>query len=406
MLHDRREDCVVMNRPIDRYRTVAVAASVLLTVLALYHLGRGFHALVVEPDRALDMHMRFFEMHGFWRVPLDHAATFDPGLEWDRENYLPSSHVLGLVMIPPIGWPECRIYFAVVNGAALAAAVLSWVRLSRPSGPPPWLLIPAVLACSNFQNALAFGQYSIVVVALLSCAVLFLQSGRTAAAVSALVFAAVKPVLCVPLFFSLFAYRKWKVFLGSSAIVGIILVLGFVLSDGSVTTHLRHYCSVSLDSMNRGFGLNTLLLGSGVPKSWVTGIGLATVTVLIFALSRAKPALVDQDPLQFLALTAFAGRAWFPAFSHDNLMCVPMLVALLVRLYCRPSQLTVSLACLTGLSLWIPGKWMSEPAVELTQWLVWLGAAAALCMEPYEPSAGEAKEIRDGGVGSATGSGF
>lgn len=374
----------LVNSVIDRYRTLAVAAAALLAVLSLYHLGKGFHALIVEPGRAVDLQLRFFEIHAFWRVPVDNARAprNEMGLEWDRGNYLPSSLVLGSVMIPPIGWPECRTYFGFVNVAALAAAVLAWVRLSRPAGPPPWLLVPAVLACSNFQHALAFGQYSIVVVALLSCAVLFLHSGRTGATISALVFATVKPVLCVPLFLSLFAYRKWKVAFGSCTIVGIILVLGFALSDGTVAAHLRNYNSVGLESMARGFGLNTLLLGLGAPRSWVTGIGLATVATLVFALSWSRPALVDQDPLRFLALTAFAGRAWFPAFGHDNLLCIPMLVALQVRLYRRQNRLTASLAFLMGLSLWIPGRWMGVPAVELSQWLVWLGAAAALCVEP------------------------
>ena len=77
-----------------------------------------------------------------------------------------------------------------------------------------------------------------------------------------------------------------------------------------------------------------------------------------------------------------AGRAWFPSFAHDNVMFIPMLVAVVARVYEDPRFEGVTLAALLGSSLWIPGRWMnSSSGIELFQWAVWLYAVSFLCRE-------------------------
>jgi len=194
--------------------------------------------------------------------------------------------------------------------------------------------------------------------------------------------AAVKPVLCLPLFIGLLVYRRWGPFLAASLVVVLLNAVGFWSSDEPLGVHLRNYIGTGSYSMHRGYGPNSLLAVVGLPSSVFLFAGLVAVVAFFWGLSRFRGSLWKENPLTFLALSCFAGRAWFPSFAHDNVMFIPMLVAVVARVYQDPRFEGVTLAALLGSSLWIPGRWMnSSSGIELFQWAVWLYAISFLCRE-------------------------
>lgn len=292
-------------------------AALALAILACFHLAKGFHSLVYDVTAAGDMNWRYQEIHLFWNSPMDAGQKMPlPAVErWDKGNYLPSSQIIGTLFIPPLrSWTAVRYYYAAVNALALAAVVMAAVAFSRNSGLPSWLLTPAILACSNLQSTLARGQYGIIVLALLSWAVLAAIRGKKGLGILLLSLATVKPVLCLPFFVGLAMYRQWKMLLGPSLIAGGILLAGLCLGDEPASVHLWNYSHVSLASMSRGYGLNSVLIGLGIPLYAINYLSLAAVVLLFWVLALTRPALFTGNPLVFLGLACFTGQGMVPVF--------------------------------------------------------------------------------------------
>jgi len=363
----------------------------LLLGLAVFHLFKGFSFLLFNPAGGADLNWRFQEIHLFWRIPLETGtAMIHQGvLRWDKANYLPSSHILGALFVPPLSWNFAKYYYAIMNILAIASVIYASLLLSKPFDVPVWLIASVVLACSNLQTTLAFGQYSILTLALLSWSMVSFSRGCNYWGIVFLVFATVKPVLCLPLFVALLTFRQWGPFLFSSLIVALLNIAGFWFSDDSLRVHLRNYFSIGSTSMFRGYGLNSLLEVLGFPPNMFLCVGIVAVVALFCFLFKYRKSLWTASPLTFLALSCFAGRAWFPSYSHDNVMFIPMLAAVVAKTYQDPRFEAVLVAALLGASLWIPGRWMNgSVGIEVFQWSTWLYAVVFLLRGCFSTSQG------------------
>jgi len=353
---------------------------VVLAAVACVQIGKGVQSLVWREDRALDLNMRFQEVHLFWGITLETEKTMPAGVftRWDWENYLPHSHIIGLLLAPPFDWQVTRFYFAAISLAALCALLYTCHRLLPKPAPPVWISAPCVFACSNIQTSLAFGQYSILVALCLTASVARIKAGDAIGSAALLVVAAVKPVLALPLFVLLFTFRAWKIVLPAAGAIAALNAIGFLLSDKAFGEHLQTYSFRSALYMGRGFGLNTAFALIGLPVTWSKYLGLAITLAGALWLSGRYPDYYKRDALRLAAIACFAGRTWFPAYTHDNLLLIPLFYWWIGRALGRPSRLASLTAAAVGLSLWIPGRWMMMPEIAALQWGTWLFAVFML----------------------------
>lgn len=355
-----------------------------LLLLACMYLGKGLRSLVLDPRGAIDLNQRFQEMHLFWKMPIteaDRSARLDASFtltRWDSLNYLPSTNVLGFAFTPPLSWTALRWYYAALNLCLIAALTLILFKLAQPASVPVWLFFPWLVASSTFCSALGNGQYGIVVATMLAGAVLAAGRGRWVMAVILLTLAAVKPVLCVPFFLALLFYRQWRLLLWPTVLAGGALAYGFWTSADPLSVHIANYRSSSVLTMTRGYGINNILLGLGLPVASFSLAGLLIAAASLWYLSHLRPQLWQERPLIFLGLACFMCRAWFPLTEYDNVMLLPLFAALLAEAGRKGPSAATGLACLFGVSLWLPARWIANPWLAAFQWGVWLAAVLYL----------------------------
>jgi hypothetical protein len=346
----------------------------------------GFYTLVVDTSISypVDLRLRWIEQ-GMIRQGLNPQEHTYPehllpeliiGQRNVRGNYPPWSYATGLVLAPPISWQAVRITFACVNLLAIAG-VAYWAFCQGENLEKGWGLVTAVsvLAAFPFCVCLSYGQYSIVVLAMLVACLELLRRDHMAAAGVALGIAAVKPQLAglfilVPLIYPFAFHKKLRFLLGaamylavaSCAIAWYVNSTPWEMLAGPANESVKFFRLSNNPLIIWSSELFGFSLGSKLLAVFVAGI-----CALLLLVVRQQ-----EDLMKGFAISAILALYWSYSRHYDVLLLtIPLLV--LLRLWKTRNAGPAVVAFLAlGLLLWCPirinvSRW---PVVELSYAIV------------------------------------
>jgi Glycosyltransferase family 87 len=340
-----------------------------LLLLTLVYQAKGNLDLVsgTDPGSAVDLYNRDREQALFaeGRNPFDHNTGSQP----------PWGYPTGVLFTwPP--WPAVRVYFAVVNLAALMVVMWWAYRQGRGlTSEARWLLAGAAAAFGGSCTATEVGQVGIVVTALLALSLWCDERGRPVATGVLVALALIKPTISAPFAVALLMTGRWR----ASAVAAAYGALGSAVTwaiTGAAPWHMLGQLAQAAGGYadDGTIGLVEVLGPLGVPAGLRNPLAALAVTVPGLALMWH---LRGSLPLAF-AVAAVWGRLWTYHKSYDDVMLVFLLVPLGVHALRRPSSaLALGAFAIVGLLAWLPGRWLALDGVQLAQLLVW---PVALCV--------------------------
>ena len=368
------------------------AATAILSLAALLILGNGFYNLVFVPDWKGDLHKRWLEQRcvsqGKNPYTVYEASTqsLKPAIEPGSANlatrdadleqihpggYPPWSFLTGFLFAPPISFSLVRIWFALLNLAAIA--FISWwaFQMGRTIGPEQgFFLVAATLAVFAHAVSLRLGQYGILINALLIG--MLIREHKSQGVLEGLMLgvAAIKPNIAALFFLVLLVRRRFAIFGVASGYVFLAaLIVAAAVRTGPFHM-LRQMFQQTAEWDLGDAGLVRLALQIGMPRSWVTfgglALGLGVCAVLLYKYrSRSLTVL--------FAIPAVVGRLWMYHRRYDDVMLVFLLVPLGVLALRRPTQISLGIFLLVGISLWMPLRDSDQTAVViLVKVFIWI----------------------------------
>jgi hypothetical protein len=371
-------------------------ACIILLLAGLAGVGSGFHRMVFAQGFGSDLHKRWREQScirmginpfALYKTPGEaiipspevttESAPVVPPRAMHPGGYPPWSYLTGFLLVPPIAFQSVRIYFALLNLAALAVTLCwVWRTSAHLAQTERCLLTAATLAVFAHASTLRGGQYGILVNGLLL--MLLIRRGRPPELAEglALGLAAVKPQTAVLFFLIPLVRRRWVAFATASGfILGATTIICVWVRTGPIT-FVRQMFQQSAQWDDGDRGLIGLLLHFGVPRTAVTlgglGLGLVAAAVLLWRFRH-------HSVLTLAAIAAVVGRLWMYHRPYDNVMLIFLLVPLGLLAFARASRLAQLAFTLVGLSLWAPLRAAEQiPVVVFCNVAVWLFGLAVL----------------------------
>jgi hypothetical protein len=353
-----------------RYAVLAAA----LGLLSLAYLALGVYTLVfdVSFSTPVDLRLRWIEegMVDQGENPQEHAYPEDLfpelliGGRNVKGNYPPWAYATGMALAPPLGWSAARIYFAGVCLVAFAGlgywAFSAGRRAGRQWG---WFTAAAALSAFAICVAISYGQYSLIVTALIVASLACLEHGRMAPAGLALALAAVKPQLAalfflVPAIFEFRGHERIRFFLSAAtylaaASIGIAIAVHstpWEMLKGPASESIKFYHlsnnPLIIWAVNWfGFSMGSNLLA----------LGMAAACILLLVTVRSSGSL-----LAGFSVCAITSLFWSYSRHYDVLLLTIPLVELFLLWQTRQSRLACAAFFALGLLLWSPitmGLW-------------------------------------------------
>lgn len=379
-----------------------VALLVVLSILGVAYTARGYNALLRGTERsdAIDLRQKWIEhryflsgvnpydawlQYGPLRSTPAAAATVTargtaPNLGVIDPASPPWAYVQGLLWFwPP--WPWARMYLAALD---LLASILIglWAAGELRTLGERWAQIGLSLpfAMGAAVTAVAVGQYTLIVLALLTGSLWAAERGRHALAGFCLVAALAKPTIAAPFVLVFLAQRYWRT---------LLWALPFGLLSSSITylvvrtSPLEMLSQLSLvGNYLAGAGsvsLTRVLIAAGVPAAKSTPLVAGTMVVLLIA---GLWHLRGQPVLTLAGLAAIAGRLWAYHRPYDDPMLVFPLIALII-LTVRLQRRDVGIVTVSfGATLLAPGRFLQAELMELVLVGIWI--AGAVCLVAFK----------------------
>lgn len=352
------------------------ALAVVLAVVGAVYTGAGLHRLVADVPGSfpVDLRLRWTEsrllVEGRNAQRVGHP---DPLLPRTHEvmrrfggTYPPWSYAFGLVFAPPIAWPLARWWFAALNVLAMAGiAAYAW-RRARPLGRTQ-ALVAALLVFTSFPAAicLSYGQYGVLVSALVVAAVALLDRGGQWRAGLLLGLALVKPQLSATYCVAMAATRRWRTVLAIAAVIGA----GTALMAWAVGETPASVSSVAAFEMgHRRGGTNPVINALSLAvhhRTAVLLLGLSGAALMAWlALKRGM------DAFRLACLSVVVAMFWAQRKHFDVAMMTLPLIWLWIEAARTRRTLPLAAFLAVGATLWAP--------VRDAQWDLWWVQAAQL----------------------------
>jgi hypothetical protein len=369
------------------------AFAVALAALGGVYSGEGLRRLVwdVPGSFPVDLRLRWVESRllaeGQNNQDVGHP---DPLLSPVHEvmvrssgGYPPWSYAFGLLFAPPLEWTLARWWFAAISLVSLATiGLIAWAR-ARPLGPLP-AAVAATLPFTNFSSAicLSYGQYGVLVSALVMCAAYLLEHNRRVLPGLMLGLSLVKPQLSATYCVAMLATRQWGVVAttGAAIAAGTLLMAALVgESPSSVGTKALNDMGGTHISTNPAMAI---ALAVSSRSTAVVLLGLAGAAV-VFVLA---PRLAG-DPVRLASLAIIVAMFWTHRKHFDVAMMSLPLIWLWVNAVRSGRALHYGAFLATGLTLWLP---LRDAQWELwwvgaAQLVVWPAAAVLIATAPGQP---------------------
>lgn len=350
-------------------RLVPAWAVVLLLLGGAYQVkGNADLLFGTAPSSAIDLRGRDIE-HTFFtqgQNPFDHFMASQP----------PWGYPLGwLLTWPP--WPEVRVYFAAINGAALL--FLMWWAYRAPrdlSRDGRLLLAAAVAAFGGSCTATEVGQVSILVTALLAGALMCDRAGRHAASGLLVALSLIKPTISAPFAVALIVTGRYRAAAAAAAYGAAATAATWLVTGASPLGMLQQMATASAAYIGDGtLGLPDVMAALGATSPAAVSLMpllVAVPGVALMTLTR------HSLPLAF-AIAAVWGRLWTYHKSYDDVMLAFLLVPLGVLALREPrSRSALAAFAVMGVLAWLPGRALALPVVQLAQLAVWPAALFVL----------------------------
>jgi glycosyl transferase family 87 len=329
--------------------------------------GKNPYDILFTRDQAIG---RPFPAVEFQRVPIDPAVGI-----LDYVGYPPWTYFTGVALhSAPLPWG--RYQYAAINLIALVALVL-WAVGEAPRScdlEARWFLPISFLATMPFFVTLTYGQYGVIVLAMLACSARL--SGGRCWWLSGLLLgvAMLKPTMAAAFFLLPLARRRWGELIVAAAYTAVGCV---VICAMTRTSPILFLAQMESDSTRSVVETGSLLKGV-----WEAGVPLKiALPTLIIALGAAgylwiralgsRATILDR-----LAIAGFIARLYTYHRPYDDLLLTFLLVALAVRLIRKPAPILLAAMLLVGLSLWLPlGFHWRWPALAFQHFCWFVGVA-------------------------------
>jgi glycosyl transferase family 87 len=366
-----------------RLALVGVSTIILLR-LASEFTGRG------APFWHWDLETLFHEQHAFYAHVYPHAGV-NPGHAADRlqSDYPPYSFLLMLPWLPPgFSLLATRVWFTLCQLAAAAVIVTFAWRRGRDLGVSvAGLLAASVLAMTGLRADLLFGNYALLMIALLVAFGGALEGDRRPAAGAFWALGMLKPQMGW-LFGLLLARRGWwRTAIGAVAALAVLAVLGCGWTGVTPFDILHsHYGSrVGAMSLQSERHNAVSLLGQwGVPSTVALVLGALSGLTVTFAALAGR--LRDADVLTRLAFVGLVNRVCTYHNTCDDLLLVFALVQFGRAAGQRSAPADWFFFLLLGASVWAPTAALDWPAANALLVTAWLVCAAWIWRSPVAPA--------------------
>ena len=355
-----------------------------LIALGAVYLSLAWPRLVTDIPGSypIDLRLRWIEhrqlaegqnpqTQGHPDLPDSHATMRTQG-----GGYPPWAYAIGSLLVPPISFTGARWYYAIVCAAAVALLAAWAIRMAG------WIGLGGVLASFPAAICISYGQYGVVIAALLAGALWLLERGRSVAAGIMMGLAMVKPNLAVLFLLTAFLYRDYRAVACAASVVAIATLSASWMAHTSPVVMLSSFGNETSQyywlSHNPLLPWLTNAIGFG-PAVALLGLGGLAVVVAIFAVTHRRLPLADA-----FAIAAFVTMFWSYRKHYDTVLLVLLLVPMLREAQARGWGVK-GLTLVLGLTLWLPirGTQWDLLLVKVVDLVVWTVAIATLVVLRY-----------------------
>jgi len=270
----------------------------------------------------------------------------------DTEGYPPWSFFSGAVLVG-LPWEAERVYFAALN--LVAIGFIGWWGFSvgRKFGLEAGVLFAAATAAmGSVRVTLSFGQYGILVDALLVGALVLEERRWSMLGGLLLGIAMLKPNIAAPFMLCFLVQRRFRALAGA---MGYLTVASLVIWGVTHTNPLEmigQMLTAIRDYITNAAGVLKAAIRIGVPAReaipLVAAGGLIVGTILM-ALLRDGPLLAQ------FAVASVIAKFWAYHHPYDDLMLIFLLIQLGQSMFVKPTSLNKFAFVAVGLSLvWQP----------------------------------------------------
>lgn len=340
-----------------------------------------------------DLGLLYREQASFYRGDYP-AGEVGPGRaqtgDGYQSDYPPYSFPLAMPWLPPgLGWTAARVWFVCCQLAAIVVVVAFVTSLAgRAEARLRWMLAGGVLAMTGLRADLLFGNYGVLMAALLVGVAWALERGRWGLAGTAWVGSLLKPQMGW-LFAVLFLPRRgWRVLVAAAlALVALAFVacwwtdvtlLDVVRSKYSsrVSVMMLYPERISLVSVLTTAGLDA---GLALPVCSLSGLALAAWVL--------RAGLREAGTLAQMAFIGVVNRLCTYHNACDDLLLVFALALLGRRAWRGDGRMDWMLFLLLGATLWVPTLALQSTPARVLVVGVWIAVAINLARRSVEERA-------------------
>jgi Glycosyltransferase family 87 len=295
----------------------------------------------------------------------------------DTIGYPPWTYMTGILLHSmPLPW--ARLQYAFANLLALAS-IGWWAVKQTPQGLPgsaKWFLPLSMLGTMPFWSTLAYGQYGVLLVAMVAWSVSLSEAGWCVAAGVLMGMAMLKPSFTLPFGLLLLCRRHWR---------AVAVAATYVLSGGLLVCWMTRTAPETFMGQMQADAPRYVLDLPGLLKALVVAkvpLKLAFPgLILIFLIATGWWMIYMGDRasmLDCLAIGGLTARLFTYHRPYDDLLLVFLLVALTVRSMKKPTPSLAMATLAVGLSLWLPLGFGWKWPFAAMQHLCWVLGAAVL----------------------------
>ena len=350
-------------------RQLLLAGAIALFTLGAAYQIKGNVELVAgtEPGSAIDLRNRDREQALFTagKNPFDHMVASQP----------PWAYAFGIVLTWP-QWPAVRVYWAILNGLALAFLMLwAWRQPRDATIEGRLLLMGAAVAFGGACTATEVGQVSIIVTALLAGALWCDRTGREYLCGLLVALAMIKPTMAAPFAVALIVAARYRAAAAAAAYGTAATGLTWIVTGAPPLRMLQQMAHDAAAYAGTGtLGLTDVAAMLGASPEAAVWLPLLIAVPGLLLMVRARPSLVV-----CFGVAAVWARLWTYHKSYDDLMLVFVLVPLGVLALGRSRSTAAAIAFVVmGVLEWIPGAVLARPAIQIAQLAVWPAALILL----------------------------
>ena len=350
-------------------------AVLLLHLLSMAYLVKGFHHLILDPGGAIDFQQRWVEQRFIlkgknpaeftqWHHALQEGKSLprevrqeilDTGIRFvSPAVYPPWAYVTALPLMWPDHFTVGRWYYALTQLVLILLLAVRLYVLAKPAGlEASLLLVASLLAVSSLCSTLGVGQYGIVVLAALVGAEWLDRNNHPVGAGLLLGCSLVKVTLAAPfLLIPLIQKHRFSLLVAAAFVLTSSLLVCWWIQT-PFETMMRQVKDSAASYADMGYGPLDLALNAGIDPErallLTAGLGISVTFVLLIVWQKA-------NTLTQAAIAAVAARSWTYHNLYDNVIVALLLLAIAAAAHRHHSKTAWIMFGLIGLSLWAPAR--------------------------------------------------